>query len=287
MASVRHNRKRKLRRRRSGWLFKLLCVAALAAAVTLGATVFFQVETVVVSGNSRYTAQEVEEASGVQIGDNLFQINKNQVSRQILQQLPYIGEVSPQRRLPSTLILQVKETAAVARVEVYDEPLENETDSGENEGSETEPQESAVGAEQPWLISVSGKLLETATESSGGISVTGLELLAPQAGTMAAVPREQQYRLDALKELLAALEEMGQLEWVTSIDLSHSTWIEMRYRQNFDARLPLGEDLRYSMEVLSATVEDTLERRGPQAAGTMDLTQGQDEFAAIFTPAES
>ena len=287
MASVRHNRKRKLRRRRSGWLFKLLCVAALAAAVTLGATVFFQVETVVVSGNSRYTAQEVEEASGVQIGDNLFQINKNQVSRQILQQLPYIGEVSPQRRLPSTLILQVKETAAVARVEVFYEPLENETDSGENEGNEMEPQEPAVRAEQPWLISVSGKLLETATESSGGISVTGLELLAPQAGTMAAVPREQQYRLDALKELLAALEEMGQLEWVTSIDLSHSTWIEMRYRQNFDARLPLGEDLRYSMEVLSATVEDTLERRGPQAAGTMDLTQGQDEFAAIFTPAES
>ncbi len=56
MASMRHNRKRKRGRRRFGLLFKLLCGAALVAAATLGATVFFQVETIAVTGNSRYTA---------------------------------------------------------------------------------------------------------------------------------------------------------------------------------------------------------------------------------------
>ena len=299
MASMRHNRKRKRGRRRFSLLFKLLCAAALVAAATLGATVFFQVETIAVAGNSRYSSQEVIDASGVQVGDNLFQMNKNQISQRILQHLPYIGAVSPQRSLPSTLTIQVTEIAAAARIETYQdssipqEPEEEaaQEDSSAQEDSATQGDSSGEGeeepaslADQPWLVSVSGKLLEPAAPSDGAPSVTGLTLLAPQAGTMAAVPQEQQYRLDALKELLSALEEMGQLEWVSSIDLTHSTWIGMRYRENFDARLPLGEDLSRSLSVLSQAVENTIQTRGDRAAGTMDLTQ---ELAdAIFTPAE-
>lgn len=293
MASMRHNRKRKRGRRRFSLLFKLLCAAALVAAATLGATVFFQVETIAVAGNSRYSSQEVIDASGVQVGDNLFQMNKNQISQRILQQLPYIGAVSPQRSLPSTLTIQVTEIAAAARIETYQDssiPQEPEEEAvqedsaaqGDSSGEGEEEPDSL--ADQPWLVSVSGKLLEPAAPSAGAPSVTGLTLLAPQAGTMAAVPQEQQYRLDALKELLSALEEMGQLEWVSSIDLTHSTWIGMRYRENFDARLPLGEDLSRSLSVLSQAVENTIQTRGDRAAGTMDLTQ---ELAdAIFTPAE-
>ena len=295
MASMRHNRKRKRGRRRFGLLFKLLCGAALVAAATLGATVFFQVETIAVVGNSRYTAQEVIDASGVQIGDNLFQMNKNQISQQILQRLPYVGEVSPQRGLPSTLTIQVTEISAAARVEVYQEAsLQAETtdesggaeedSSGQTDGAEGEEEEPQTLADQPWLISTSGKLLEVAPEGSGALSVTGLTVLAPQSGTMLAVPQEQQYRLDALKELLSALEGMGQLDQVSSIDLTHSTWVGMRYRGTFDARLPLGEDLSHSLAVLSAAVENTIQTRGEQAAGTMDLTQ--EGYDAIFTPAE-
>lgn len=292
MASMRHNRKRKRGRRRFGLLFKLLCGAALVAAATLGATVFFQVETISVVGNSRYTAQEVIDASGVQIGDNLFQMNKNQISQQILQRLPYVGEVSPQRGLPSTLTIQVTEISAAAQVEVYQddsaqaEPAaeDGSGDSGEGDGSQAEGEELPTLADQPWLISTSGKLLEVAPEGSGALSVTGLTVLAPQAGTMLAVPQEQQSRLATLKELLSALEAAGELDQVSSIDLTHSTWVGMRYRENFDARLPLGEDMAHSLAVLSAAVEDTLQTRGPQAAGTMDLTQEMAD--AIFTPAE-
>ena len=288
MASMRHNRKRKRGRRRFGLLFKLLCGAALVAAATLGATVFFQVETIAVVGNSRYTAQEVIDASGVQIGDNLFQMNKNQISQQILQRLPYVGEVSPQRGLPSTLTIQVTEISAAAQVEVYrDDSAQAEpaADGSGDGGEAAEGEATQTLADQPWLISASGKLLEAAPEGSGVLSVTGLTVLAPQAGTMLAVPQEQQSRLATLKELLSALEAAGELDQVSSIDLTHSTWVGMRYRGNFDARLPLGEDMAHSLAVLSAAVEDTLQTRGPQAAGTMDLTQEMAD--AIFTPAES
>ena len=48
MASARNNRRRRRGRGRLGPLFKLLCVLAVVVALTMGATVFFQVETVVV-----------------------------------------------------------------------------------------------------------------------------------------------------------------------------------------------------------------------------------------------
>ena len=278
MVSARHNRKRKHGRRRMGLLFKLLCGAALAAALTVGATVFFQVETIAVVGSSRYTPEEVIAASGVAVGDNLFRMNKNQVSQRIRQQLPYIGDVAVQRGLPSTLTFTVKEWAAAARVEVYADPETAEPPDGEQEGDKSSeeapeaPEEQGTAATAPWLINAAGKLLEEAGEGSGAIPVTGLTVLSPRAGEPMAV-----------KKLLSALERAGMLEQVGSIDLTHSTWISMVYRERFEARIPLDKDLDHSLGVLALAVEDTVQTRGEQAAGIMDLTQ--EEYDAAFTPA--
>lgn len=70
MASPRNKRKRKRGKGRLGPLFKLLCAGAVAVALTMGATVFFQVETVAVTGNSRYSQEEIIKATGIQTGDN-------------------------------------------------------------------------------------------------------------------------------------------------------------------------------------------------------------------------
>ena len=91
MASARHNRRRRRGRGRFGPLFKLLCAAAVVLALTVGATVFFRVETVVVTGNSRYTQEEIVAVSGIEIEDNLYAMNKFQIQQQIREQLPYIS----------------------------------------------------------------------------------------------------------------------------------------------------------------------------------------------------
>lgn len=117
MASPRNKRKRKRGKGRLGPLFKLLCAGAVAVALTMGATVFFQVETVAVTGNSRYSQEEIIKATGIQTGDNLFRMNKFQIAHQVLQDLPYVEEVTIRRSLPSTIVITVKEWDAVARVE--------------------------------------------------------------------------------------------------------------------------------------------------------------------------
>ena len=290
MASVRHKRKRKRRRSRFGILFKLLCGVALVAALTFGATVFFQVETIAVTGNSRYTQEEIVAASGVQVGDNLFRMSKRQVSEQILHQLPYVESVTILRGLPSTLTFQVTEWDAVAQIEVYSgastadgssggDSSSTDTSAGETEGG------SSPAAQQAWLISVGGKLLEPVSAShTAPISVTGLTALVPEAGSMLAVPQDQQSKLTALTNVLEQLQEQGMLGRVSSIDLTHTSYVQLRLDGSIDAKLPLTGDTAYYLRALNAAVEEENRRRGGQAVGTMDLTQKQ--YTAIFTPAE-
>ena len=89
MARRRHSNRRR-RRGNFGFLYKLLSVLVICAAVVMALTLFFRVDTIEVTGTERYTEKDVIEASGIQLGDNLFLLNKYEAARSIAEQLPYI-----------------------------------------------------------------------------------------------------------------------------------------------------------------------------------------------------
>ena len=102
---------RRRRRGGSGFLYKLLSVLLICGCLVAAVTLFFRVDTVVITGEKRYTEAEIREASGVADGDNLFLLNKYQVIRNIADALPYIEieNTHIQRKLPDTLLIQVQE----------------------------------------------------------------------------------------------------------------------------------------------------------------------------------
>lgn len=257
-------------------MFKLLTLAAAAAALTLGATVFFQLERVEVEGNSRYTAQEIEAASGLRPGDNLFRLNKNQINAEIRQALPYIENLSIVRRWPSTILIVVKEWEAVARVEPMSVPEPAPEGGGEEQPEEGGARDSRTA--ESWLISVKGRLLEPAGENDSAIRVLGLGILSPRAGTAMAVSQEQQGRLNALLQLLAALEEQGQTGLVSEIDLTAASQVRMFYDNRFWVRLPQGGDYAYQLRALAAVMPDWVD----YDSGTFDLTR--EDFPITFSP---
>ena len=293
------NRKRRRSRGRLGPLFKLLCLLALVVALTAGATVFFRVEQVVVTGNSRYTQEEIVEVTGIAQGDNLYGWNKYAIAQRLRETLPYIGEVSIRRALPSTVIITVVEWEAVARIEppTAQELLElrSELEDGaevqagaeadgaavESTGQEGVTDLTAV-AQQPWLISVKGKLLEQGTGNGSAITVTGLAALVPRAGTSLAVPQSQQAKLDALIALLGAMDEAGMTGEFSSIALG-STQMELEYGKKFTVKMDLGADFAYELQVLSTVRAQIEQKHGPQAGGTMDLTQ--EDYQVVYSPA--
>ena len=259
MAAARNNRKRRRSRGRFSFLFQLLCVLTLLVALTVGVTVFFRVESVQVSGNSRYTAEEVVDITGIQVGDNLYGMNKYRIYEEVLEKLPYVRSINLRRSLPSTIVITVSEWGAFAQVL----PM---------------PGGGEEAARDNWLISVGGKLLETAPEDSGVMTVTGLTALMPQAGTQLAVAQEEQNELTGLLNLLAALEEAGIQGDVSAVELT-PTWVKMRYLDRFDVKMPLNGDFPYHLDVLAEVVARTNEKHGPQASGTVDMTRSDCDAA--------
>ena len=152
------NRRRRWRRRgRFGGLYKLLSFLVIFAAILMGCVAFFRVNQVVVTGNSRYSAQEVIAASGVELGDNLFLVNRPQTAQSILRKLPYVENAVPVHRLPDTVELHITECTPAAALRF--------------EGSW-------------WLLDARGKLLEQGEKSitEGLPEVRGLHRVEPGVG---------------------------------------------------------------------------------------------------------
>ena len=159
--AARKNRNRQRRRRgRFGFLYKLLSVLIIFTAILAGCVAFFRVNEVEVTGNSRYSAEEIIAAAGVEIGDNLFLVNKPQTTAGIMRRLPYVEQVTPVRRLPDTMEFHITESEAVAVIQIWEDVPAQE--AGEDQKAAPARRESSW-----WLINAAGTLLERGARSCG------------------------------------------------------------------------------------------------------------------------
>lgn len=245
---ARHARKRG----RFNLLYSIVARILMVIAVVVGTLVFFRVDTVVVSGNERYAEAEIVEASGIDLNDSLFLMNKFSVQSTLPRVLPYISEVEIRRTLPGTVNITVEECEPVAAVRI---------------------------SNGYWYIDAAGKLLEMKEQNEGLIEVTGISLLAPTAGTQLSVDTAYRLKLNALVGLLTALEEQGLLESASSIDLSEGSYLLMEYTDKYTVKIPYGSDYDYKLRAMQGIV-DSLAEQNDEENGMIDLTL-EDEWHFI------
>ena len=252
MAARRNRRGRRRNRGRFSALYKLLSVLIIFAAILMGCVVFFRVSTVEITGDSPYTEEEIRRVSGVEQGDNLFTLNKYQISSRIYTQLPYIGTVNFERKYPDTFVIHVTASVPVAWIE-----------SG---GSR-------------WLMDTDCKLLESggASLTEGKAQVRGLEAVNPSVGSVLTVPPEQQDKLDQLKGFLAAIQARQMTGSLTSfLDLTSNNEIRFGYGANLTVLFPMNGDFTQKTYYLQQTLW-TMDEKGIPRTGTLDLTYDNQE----------
>ena len=116
---IRRNRRIALNKRiRRGRAMrrKVLAIALSLFVVffTLLAVVFTVTHTrdIAVSGNSRYTAEEIIQAAGID-GDILLLLSDNSVYKKVVAACPYVNDVELKKTYPSTVEIVVTETEVV------------------------------------------------------------------------------------------------------------------------------------------------------------------------------
>lgn len=224
----RYNHKR--RRGSFSFLYKLLAFVLICTAIALALTLFFRIRTIQVSGNDRYTREEIIAAAEVKEGDNLFLMNKYNAAERIRKALPYIETVQFRRMLPDGLSIVVTECADPAAV---------------------------VQDGKAYLLCDTGNIVDemAASAAKGRMQVKGLTLTGPAVGTQAQAAEGQELTLERLLELMKALDSRDMTGNVSQLDMSDASQLTLRYLDRFDVYFPWDADYGYKLDYLLAVVE--------------------------------
>lgn len=226
-------------------IFSLLLVVAVFVA---GVAIFFRVETVAVTGNQLYTAEEIQEASGVETGDNLLILSKGDIAGSIMAVLPYVEEVRIGKELPNLVTIDIVESNASYMVKGSD------------------------GAW--WLINSEGKLLEQAGATAGAYpTIGGLEALDPVAGND--IETEDPDVRAAALAVIEQLETTDYLAKIVEINVEKSYEIIIYYQDIYQIELGGYDDMAYKIQYLTAVLEQLRETE----TGIIDLTFGEEKVA--------
>lgn len=105
MANARRHHKNKRRRRMI--YSTLLLFLLLASGVILSTTVFFNIEQIVVQGDTAYGTQDVMDVTNVKIGDNLLRHQAARTEQLLLSSWADLDDVTVKRVFPATLLVDL------------------------------------------------------------------------------------------------------------------------------------------------------------------------------------
>ncbi|MCD8147372.1 MAG: FtsQ-type POTRA domain-containing protein [Clostridiales bacterium] len=250
-------------------LYVVFTTVLVLVAIGAGCIVFFKVNdveiyirdsegtTAALAQDDRYSQDEILEAADIDIGDNLFLLNKNRAAATILTRLTYVSSVSIQKKLPGTVVLTLTESSAAAAIQ-----------DGDNW----------------WLIDLNGKLLEETGSDQGCTVLLGLTPVDPVEGAALAVPDgsdeetgSQTLQLSSLLELLTPLQDYALLEDVVSIDLSSDSTVVLDYDGRIQVKLPLEADYNEKIKYFAQILTDYVaENWTEDDTGTLDMTYSDE-----------
>lgn len=253
---------------RSRFLLRLLTVAAVVIAITFGISIFFKVETVVVSGMNKYTAWDVKEASGIKEGDNLLTLNEAKAYGNIKVKLPYVDTVRISIKLPDTVNIIIEELEVVYAIKAED-------------GSS-------------WLITSDGRVVEqvSASAATNYTNILGVTLASPKSGTQTvaaenAAGDETQVqtvtgadRLTTALTILQYLEANGIIGGAASVDVTDLGNIQMWYGAQY--RVIFGDSSKLSQKIKDVAL--TIQSMDNYQSGELDATYTFVPGKVVYSP---
>ncbi len=105
-------------------LFLAIVTLAILTLFILGVyKLFFVVRSIDTDGSSNYTVAEIAEASGIEIGDNLYSFRTDRAESSITLFCPYLKNVEVSREIPTKVFITVEDDEARYYAEVFGETL--------------------------------------------------------------------------------------------------------------------------------------------------------------------
>lgn len=246
-SAVRRKQREKTRRMRL-YVIIIIAVVGIVFAV-LVFNVFFNIQTVEVAGSTNYTADEIFEASGITVGDNMLRENTDKCSENITSKLVYVESAQVKKIYPNTIKITVEASVPFANVRT---------------------------ANGCMLISQGGKVLEKLINPRSGV----MEIEGAEADlTLEIGDRLVSVDEDKTKDIYTLLEAFYNSGYetgsVTNIDISDRSDVSFVYDGRILVKLGVISDIDYKLDFVSEIVTNQI---GSGIRGTLKLLPDSAQF---------
>lgn len=242
--------RRKRRRRRDPWLgfsilLRIMGACVVCCAIFFAMTIFFKIQKITVTGDNPYSDEDVIAASGVQIGENTFFLNKFAAIAKIYQECPYIDTTVMRRHLPSELEIAVTRCVGIAQIEY---------------------------GGFPYIIDKNGKILgqKTADDTNRYINVLGCEPNTMEIGKY--IDFLQKEKEKTLLNVLLMAQKYGIIEQIENVNIEKLYNLTFEYTDRFTVQLGSAEKMEDKFKLLLA-VESEL---ASAERGTIDISDTEN-----------
>ena len=228
---------RKIRKRRFKLFLVLFLAILLMATAVLSVTVLFPIKSIMATGSKIYTAGQIIEACGIQIGDNLIMASQDDTLNSLKLRLSFVDSVEFERKFPNTLKIKVTDAKEYVCYKV---------------------------GKQYFTVSESGWVLKSYTEKPNGIMLIISDKVNCKVGSAIGFSDESVSEL--CKDITAQLHKHNlSAEYVDVNDkLAISAKINGRFVVNFGT----SDNFESKIKHLVAMIKEL----GEKATGKIDLS---------------
>lgn len=284
-------------RRRRALLGALGVLAVLAIGMVLSVNLLFKVTDFKLENLDRttpantgiYSEQEIIDALGIQVGDNLFGFSTTEKTQALTLALPYLETVEVGIQMPGTVVVKLEPAVERFMMEYGDQWLVLSPSCKVLQITDTQPS---------GLIWLEGTLVEGSTVTPGveihladynSLDQLTDELEASPAPSATPTPETAQSSADdALDRIVQNLEDYGLLDGTTLISMQDMSELNFLYQGRISVVLGTDNNLDYKIRMAAYALLDQ-DGKGLSASdrGTLDVSyQFQDgEIRAYFDPA--
>ncbi len=228
--------KRRKHKRNLSLYYLLMLIFVVIVLVILSRTVLFNIATITVSGNQRYSRAEILSAADISVGDNMFSINLEKTEERVKDAFIYIDDIELRRRLPDGFEISVTEAEEFACCQY--------------EGRYA-------------IVSRGGRYLVTEQRDprEGLLMIYGADLKNVSLGNT--IESGDEDKLSILEDLFAAMEETCP-DKITAIDITDRTNITLTYENRIEIDFGSFLDYEYKLRYITKIIEESLgeEERG-------------------------
>lgn len=254
--------RRKRQLSKTSTMYVALGIVLITLMALIGTSAFMRTLEISVKGVHIYSTDEIIEASGVSIGENLLFINTQTVSQRIRNAMPFVNVAQVTRILPATVLIEITESTAIAAVRY-------------------------AGVE--YVIDSSGRVLADSSDYSPSalldeegnklhlIDIRGLDIDTPVVGNMLRSEFGSEMKLIYVQDILAAFEHDAMQNDVSFLDVSNIVNVHFEYLGFYRVNLGGSSNLRqgnlqHNMERLPVAVAEAQARFPSNAHVDINMT---------------